>query len=126
MALTFIAARYRKYLSTFLLVLFSLYYVNITFFPHSHVIGNAVITHSHFYGGGITATSQPSHSHSNSELVIIQQLSLFLTVAAAFLFFRFALKFARNHCYAVPATSRRTHSQEPIIQLRAPPAILFA
>lgn len=122
----FIAARYRKYLSTFLLVLFSVYYVNITFFPHSHVIGDVVITHSHFYGGEITATSQPSHSHSGSSLVIIQQLSLFLTVAAAILFFQFALKVARSYYYAIPATSRHNQSLRSLLRLRAPPAILFA
>lgn len=120
------AARNRKILSTFLLVLFSLYYVNITFFPHSHVVGNMVITHSHFYGGGITATSQPSHTHSNSALITIQQLSLFLTVAAAIVFIQFALKAAGTHYYAVLATSRRNHARQPFIQLRAPPVILFA
>ena len=126
MSLTFIPARYRRFLSTFLLVLFSLYYVNITFFPHSHVIGNMVITHSHFYSGRITATSQPNHTHSTSALVTIQELSLFLTIAAAIVFFQFALKAAHDHFYTVLATSRRNHAQEPIIQLRAPPAILFA
>ncbi|MFA6126498.1 MAG: hypothetical protein WC699_04265 [Bacteroidales bacterium] len=122
----FIPARYRKYLSTLLLVLFSFYYVNITFFPHSHVVGNMVITHSHFYGGTITTTSQPTHTHSSSTLVIIQELSLFLTVAAAIAFFQFALKTGGAHFYAVLAPSCRNQSQEPIIQLRAPPVILFA
>ncbi len=121
-----LAVRYRKYLSTLLLVLFSLYYVNITFFPHSHIVGNLVITHSHFYRGGVTTASHPGHTHSDSALITIQQLSLFLTVAAAVVFFQFALKVSRNHYYAVLATLRGNHSQEPIIQLRAPPAILFA
>jgi len=111
----------RKILSSFLLVMFTFYYVNITFFPHSHQVGDKIITHSHFYGGRITTTSQPVHAHSNAELVIINELSLFLALAVALLAVPFTVKAASRHYYIVLAVASCNKPFEPIRQLRAPP-----
>jgi len=67
--------------ATLLLVLFAGYYVNITYFPHAHQVGESVIIHSHFYSGPLAA-GQPAHSHSAAGFSLIGHLSVFLTEAA--------------------------------------------
>jgi len=111
----------RKYLASLLLVLFSFYYANITFFPHSHILGDQVITHSHFYGG-ITTSAHPAHSHSDSSLAIINDLSLFLALALALGTVLFALEQTYRRSYIVLAIVPRSQQLEQNIQLRAPPA----
>ena len=68
----------RRLFSALLITLFVSYYLNITLFPHSHHMGGVVIIHSHFYNG-TTPAGDPAHSHTRSYLIIISDLSLFLT-----------------------------------------------
>jgi hypothetical protein len=111
----------RNSVSWLLVLLFACYYVNITFFPHSHRVGDVVIFHSHFYGGIIT-TSLPEHSHGPSEIIIINYLSLFLTAAIAFPIALVFLLAAKRFYYPVLAEKRTIGQYQLILQPRAPPA----
>jgi len=71
----------RTGLALFQLILFAWFYLSITFFPHSHRIGDIIITHSHYYWG-YSVSTQPVHSHSANDLRALNELSLFLTLAA--------------------------------------------
>ena len=97
--------QHRKIFASLLLVLFIAFYVNITFFPHSHQIGDRVITHSHFYGG-ITTTSHPTHSHSTAGYAVISELSLFLTLALVISSLSFVLTEATRFNYVSIAIAR--------------------
>jgi hypothetical protein len=60
----------------FLLLVFTTYYVDITFFQHSHIINGVTIVHSHFHGKAHTQ----SGGHSINELTLISTLSDFQSV----------------------------------------------
>jgi len=109
----------RKIFAAFFLLIFTLYYVNITCFPHGHHIGRFVIVHSHLYSG--MAASQPAHEHSTEVLTIISQLSLFLTVAAFFFTFWSFLNASRPIPYPKTFVVRRTNPAYPFSPGRAPP-----
>jgi hypothetical protein len=113
----------RNMFSWLLVLLFAFYYVNITFFPHSHRIGDVVITHSHFYGGIIT-TSIPQHSHGHNEIVIINYLSFFLTAAIVFPLALVCFLAAQRYHYPVLAEKRTEGQYRVILQPRAPPALI--
>jgi hypothetical protein len=55
------------------MVIFALYYANICFFYHSHIINGVTIVHSHFHGEAHTQTG----THNSSELTLIAALSVF-------------------------------------------------
>jgi len=114
--------QHRSILASLLLVMFVVFYANITFFPHSHQIGDMVITHSHFYGG-ITTTSQPAHSHSAAGYAVISELSLFLTLALVISSLSFVLKEATRFNYVVIGIARLIRSHVGILQPRAPPVL---
>ncbi|WP_042368913.1 hypothetical protein [Bacteroides neonati] len=57
-----------------LLALFATYQVGITLFTHVHYVNGVMITHSH--------PSKEKHSHSKTELVVLDRLSVFQTLEA--------------------------------------------
>jgi len=71
----------RKYSGIVLLLLFVSYYGGITLFRHVHQWGDNTIVHSHPHNRNC------EHSHTAEELQFIQQISVFLTLAAAVLLF---------------------------------------
>ena len=68
----------RQILSRILIVIFALYYVNICFFYHSHIINGTTIVHSHFHDKAHSQTG----THSESELTLISTLSAFQSTQA--------------------------------------------
>ena len=65
--------KFKRTAGFFLLLIFTTYYVNITFFHHSHIINGVTIVHSHFHNKAHTQTG----THSSSELTLISILSAF-------------------------------------------------
>jgi multisubunit Na+/H+ antiporter MnhF subunit len=114
--------QHRKIFASLLLLLFVAFYVNITFFPHSHQIGDRVITHSHFYGG-ITTTSHPVHSHSTGGYAVINELSLFLSLALVIAILSFVLTEAARFNYAIIGIAQPIRSHFGILPPRAPPVL---
>jgi hypothetical protein len=68
-----------KYL---LLLLFISYYVNISCFPHVHVINGVTIAHSHFYKGKASG-GQANHSHNATYVQLIALSSQFVATGDA-------------------------------------------
>ncbi|MCE1168479.1 MAG: hypothetical protein LWX70_10305 [Sphingobacteriia bacterium] len=64
----------------FLILIFVLYYANICFFYHTHIINGTTIVHSHFH----TKNHTESGTHSDSELTLISALSTFQTLQPSF------------------------------------------
>jgi hypothetical protein len=60
------------------MVIFALYYANICFFYHSHIINGVTIVHSHMHHKAHAQTG----THSSSELTLISALSAFQTLQA--------------------------------------------
>lgn len=69
----------------FLLLLFASFFVGVNFFPHTHVIDNHFVTHSHPF------SSTENHQHSANGFELIKQLSglVYACVAFAFIFLLF-------------------------------------
>lgn len=65
--------RKKQILASMLLFIFTLYYVNITFFYHSHTINGLKFSHSHFHG----AEHPKTNTHTASEISLIAVLSTF-------------------------------------------------
>ncbi|MDR0692387.1 MAG: hypothetical protein LBF69_05055 [Prevotellaceae bacterium] len=70
--------RRKQLISRLLMVIFALYYANICFFYHSHIINGVTIVHSHFHGKAHTQTD----THSSNELTLISALSVFQSLQA--------------------------------------------
>ncbi len=102
-----------------LLLIFMAYYVNITFFTHSHIINGVTIVHSHFHDKTHTQTG----GHNGSELTLISKLSTFQSLSAlSFLVAPIALFFLiaiiRIFCKETTASDSIAY-----ISLRAPPSL---
>ncbi len=63
-----------------LLAIFTFFYISVTFFPHSHIVNGVTIVHSHPYKK-LPDKTPLSHSHSNSEFLLIELLSSILLIA---------------------------------------------
>jgi hypothetical protein len=72
----------RRLISCILIMIFVLYYANICFFYHSHIINGVTIVHSHIHSKAHTQTG----THSSSELTLISLLSSFQTFQAGLCF----------------------------------------
>lgn len=71
--------RKRKILATLLLVVFALYYANISFFYHSHTFNGHIVSHSHFHGSNHTKTG----AHTTAEFSLIAAVSNFQSLQAS-------------------------------------------
>lgn len=75
------AHRIKQRIAGVLLLLFSIYYANVCFFTHSHIVGGVTIVHSHFHGSHHHSTDDSSQ-HSGSQLTLIAALSQLLFLDA--------------------------------------------
>ena len=69
--------RIRQIIATALFVLFAVYYADITFFGHTHIINGVTIVHSHFHSSDHEKT--PSGGHTATEITFYAVSSLFQT-----------------------------------------------
>ena len=69
-----------KRLRVLLPVLFILYFCNLSFFTHLHIINGVTIVHSHPYQ--TDSEGNPTHNHSTKEIQLIDALSTFYSVGA--------------------------------------------
>ena len=72
----------KQVISCVLVVIFALYYANISFFYNSHVVNGVTIVHSHFHG----KNHEQSDTHSENELKLISVLSFFQSLQATVCF----------------------------------------
>lgn len=102
-----------------LVIIFALYYANISFFYHSHIINGFSISHSHIHNSEHAKTG----THSEAELLSIALPSNFQSLPAALcsagieLFILF-LVIIRVPSEQQPISAVVTHSY-----LRGPPAL---
>ncbi len=111
----------RKWMASLQLILFAWFYLNITFFPHSHRIGDIIITHSHYYWG-YAVSAHPVHSHSTEDLKVLNELSLFLTLAALLFTSVFTLLKASKYRYTECFVAVVPRLRMDALPARAPPA----
>jgi len=103
------------------LILFAWFYINITFFPHSHRIGDIIITHSHYYREYAVSTKL-THSHSTEDLKVLNELSLFLTLAALLFTAPLTLLKAGKYRYTECFVTAVPRLKIQALPSRAPPA----
>ncbi len=100
-----------------LLLIFMAYYVNISFFTHSHIINGVTIVHSHFHD---KAHAQ-SGKHTDSEVTLISMLSALETCAVATFFAGLAVFFPFATVTPVLRGVQFTTNRIVCVSLRAPP-----
>lgn len=105
-----------------LLLIFTVYYSNISMFYHSHYVDGKVISHSHWYHDFDNAKPVDSHSHTAQEYILIHLLDntsmdndLAIPNVKQSISFSIEVKTAYKECF-------KHHYQLPYFQLRAPPA----
>ena len=69
--------RIKQIIASAFIVLFAVYYTDITFFEHTHIINGVTVVHSHFYNNKHTKT--PTGGHSTTEITFFAVNSLFQT-----------------------------------------------
>jgi hypothetical protein len=109
--------RYKQILIASLLAIFTTYYVDITFFQHTHIMNGVTIVHSHFHGKAHTH----SGTHSVNELTLISALSDFQSEQMAEAYTAPAFLILLNKLNA-PLPQNNIHLTPSLhISLRAPP-----
>lgn len=110
-----------KYISGALLLLFVLYYSNITFFNHVHIINGVTISHSHLHTKGHHST--PLGNHSKSELTLIAHCSDLKSLVAIPQHINFIPLLTLQREYAVAAVQRPYSENFRYVSLRGPPIV---
>lgn len=102
-----------------MLVLFVAYYVNITFFPHMHIVNGQKIVHSHVLWAGHTTTADGGHSASS--IGLIKQLSNYVSVGAVVCAIDLT-PFSLLENLPLPLPNQQmSNGHIPALQSRAPP-----
>lgn len=111
--------RARRIIGVITVAIFALYYANICFFYHGHIVNGVTIVHSHFHDKAHPLTD----THSESQLTLISALSLFQSCAPALFFAALALFLSLTAVLLVPEI-RAIASQTVFHRsLRAPPVM---
>ncbi|MDR1595061.1 MAG: hypothetical protein LBS43_11350 [Prevotellaceae bacterium] len=109
----------RRLISYILMVIFVLYYANICFFYHSHIINGVTIVHSHIHSKAHAQTG----THSSSELTLISVLSSFQTFQAGLCFAGLGVFLFLQTIIRPFVKDRITQKSVICISTRAPPQI---
>jgi len=102
-----------------LVAIFALYYVNICFFYHSHIINGTTIVHSHFHDKAHVQKG----SHSESEITLISSLSAFQSLQATINIISCAIFFFLLAVFLPRVEKRAAWNLITGIPLRAPPSL---
>jgi len=109
----------KQIIARILILVFALYYANICFFYHSHIINGTTIVHSHFHN----KTHTQSGSHGESEITLISALSVFQSLQAVLCIIGLGLFFLLLTTI-LPLSEKKTAGHLiTCIPLRAPPAL---
>ncbi len=109
--------RGRKIVGQILIVIFTLYYVNISCFYHGHVINGITISHSHFH----SQAHAEKGTHTDNELTLISILSSFQTLQATIFFIGLGVIFYLKTIVSSVFKCVITQNPTACISLRAPP-----
>lgn len=99
--------------SLLLLTLFATYQVSITMFTHVHYVNGVMIMHSH--------PNQGKHSHTKTEVVVIDRLASFHTLEAEVSVFVEPLRPLLCYLEVPVAVSDADSTHLQVLSLRAPP-----
>jgi hypothetical protein len=106
----------KQFVALTLVVIFALYYANICFFYHSHIINGSTIIHSHIHS--------ETGTHSESELTLISALSVFQSLQAALCFAGPGI-FLLLQAFILPFFEKSIRlNPVACISMRAPPSFL--
>lgn len=112
--------RSKQVIGHILIVIFALYYANICFFYHSHIINGVTIVHSHFY----SKDHVQAGSHSASELTLISTLSDFQSPQAVLGFIDLGIVFFLLTIIRLISKERLYSNSVTCVSLRAPPSFI--
>lgn len=107
----------KQIIARILILVFALYYANICFFYHSHIINGVTIVHSHFHNKEHAETG----THSQSQLTLISVLSAFHSLQAVSFTVVLAAFLTLLAVILQPVERSTFRSLLSCIPLRAPP-----
>ena len=106
-----------------LLALFVVYFANVNFFYHSHIINGHLIQHSHIFFGH-HGENPEAPAHSSSELALIKQINNYIATTPVLLAVSDA-PFIELHTPLYEGTvCEVVFDCKRLLSLRAPPAVL--
>ena len=111
--------RMKQVITASLLVLFVLFYADITMFEHTHIINGITIVHSHFHTKAHEKT--PTGGHTETEITFIAITSLFQTFEDILTHFDTTLFLIFCGVVLVSVETKTTKSVPHFSFLRAPP-----
>lgn len=111
--------RSKKIAGFILLLIFTTYYVNITFFQHSHIINGVTIVHSHIHSQDHAKTG----THSDSEVTLISALSSFQSLQASLWIIGLGTFFSLLAIILPTLENRVVRDIHTCISLRGPPSL---
>ena len=110
---------FKQIISTVLLILFVLYYADITLFQHTHIINGVTIVHSHFHNRNHEKT--PTGGHTATEVTFFADSSLFQTFGDILTFIDILLSLVFCGVVFVPIYNKYSKGFHDFFFLRAPP-----
>jgi len=111
--------RPKQVIAAFLLVIFALFYTDITMFQHTHVINGITIVHSHFHTSSHEKT--PTGGHTATEITFIAINSLFQTYEDVLTHFDTTLFLVFCRFILMDVEAKNTKENFCFSFLRAPP-----
>lgn len=111
--------RMKQVIAASLLVLFALFYADITMFQHTHIINGITIVHSHFHTKAHEQT--PTGGHTETEITFIAIASLFQTFEDVLIHFDTTLFLIFCGIVLVYVETEDTKDIPHLSFLRAPP-----
>jgi len=111
---------FRRITATALLALFAVYYADITFFEHTHIINGVTVVHSHFYNSKHTQT--PAGGHTTTEITFFAANSLFQTFQDVLSPVDMTLFLVLSSVFFIPVHTNYSQGFQHFSLLRAPPA----
>lgn len=107
----------RRITGWFFLLLFATYFAGVNFFPHTHVVDNQRVVHSHPYAPA------GEHHHSTSGFELIKQLSGFISTALSIAVFIFLSQQLIARLGLMSPDSRLIKLSKSYVFLRPPPVV---
>jgi len=112
--------RIKQIIASAFIVLFAVYYADITFFEHTHIINGVTVVHSHFYNNNHQKT--PSGGHTTTEITFFAVNSLFQTFQDVLSPVDMTLFLVLCSVFFIPVHTNYSQGFQHFSLLRAPPA----
>ncbi len=116
----FSTTHFQRLAASVMLLIIALYYINVSLFPHVHIVDGVTIVHSHFCS---ESHSNSGDGHTESELTLINIISQYIAEVQDTFIFASVVVLSASWLYFTISWSATPINRTAHPQLRAPPAL---